>query len=183
MGKADSSVSKPALLSAQFKRKFDVTSLGAKTGPAGRIVYKAYWILLTSRETDSQITFKDFEKFYGWVPAVLPGDCGEPALKMSRVHVKWVLTPNPGNFLPSTITRTIAKQKQKRGMQLHYSNSRFFHNQAGSQDIFPSENVNLRYLKGFADVCMQTPEKLSLGKTTDIQIESHPFFILPVKTS
>lgn len=116
-GKADSSVSKPALLSAQFKRKFDVTSLGAKAGPAGKIVYEAYWILLTSRETDSQTTFKDFGKFYGWVPALLPWDCGEPAPKMSRIHGMWVLTLNPGNFLPSTITRTIAKQKQKRGMQ------------------------------------------------------------------
>lgn len=94
------------------------TSLGAKAGPTGKIVYKACWILLTSSETDSQTTFKDFAKFHGWVTALLPGDCGEPAPKVPKFHGNGVLTLDPGNFLPSTITRTIAKEKPKRGMQL-----------------------------------------------------------------
>lgn len=52
-------------------------SLGAKAGPTGKIFYRACRILLTSSETDSQTTFKDFAKFHGWVPALLPGDCWE----------------------------------------------------------------------------------------------------------
>jgi len=115
------------------------TALGAKAGRTRKIFYGACWILVTRSETDLQTTLKDLVKFRGWVSALLPGHSGEPAPKRSRFHRNQVPAPkrsrfhrnqmlslNPGNFLPSTIARTIAKEKWKRGMYLQATANLFF---------------------------------------------------------